>query len=61
MSQARKRLYIQEVATRDGFQNEARFVDTEARNTLAALDARGGGRRHSQAARFLATRSLICR
>jgi hydroxymethylglutaryl-CoA lyase len=29
-----KRLYIQEVATRDGFQNEARFVDTEAKISL---------------------------
>ena len=29
-----KRLYIQEVATRDGFQNEARFVDTEAKIAL---------------------------
>lgn len=31
MSKARKKLYIHEVATRDGFQNEARFVDTEAK------------------------------
>ncbi|HJV80482.1 hydroxymethylglutaryl-CoA lyase [Noviherbaspirillum sp.] len=30
----RKRLYIQEVATRDGFQNESRFVDTEAKIAL---------------------------
>jgi hydroxymethylglutaryl-CoA lyase len=30
----KKRLYIQEVATRDGFQNEARFVDTEAKIAL---------------------------
>ena len=29
-----KRLYIQEVATRDGFQNEARFVDTDAKIEL---------------------------
>jgi hydroxymethylglutaryl-CoA lyase len=29
-----KRVYIQEVATRDGFQNEARFVDTEAKIAL---------------------------
>jgi hydroxymethylglutaryl-CoA lyase len=30
----KKRLYIQEVATRDGFQNEARFVDTDAKIAL---------------------------
>jgi hydroxymethylglutaryl-CoA lyase len=29
-----KRLYIQEVATRDGFQNEAKFVDTDAKIDL---------------------------
>ncbi|SAK97895.1 hydroxymethylglutaryl-CoA lyase [Caballeronia pedi] len=29
-----KRVYIQEVATRDGFQNEARFVDTDAKIAL---------------------------
>jgi hypothetical protein len=29
MSAIRPRLYIQEVATRDGFQNEARFVETD--------------------------------
>jgi hydroxymethylglutaryl-CoA lyase len=29
-----KRIYIQEVATRDGFQNEARFVDTDAKVAL---------------------------
>ncbi|WP_133649531.1 hydroxymethylglutaryl-CoA lyase [Paraburkholderia flava] len=29
-----KRLYIQEVATRDGFQNEAQFVDTDAKIAL---------------------------
>lgn len=34
MSHANKRLYIQEVATRDGFQNEARFVDTDAKIAL---------------------------
>src|SRR5580698_156314 len=32
-----KRLYIQEVATRDGFQNEKQFVDTDAK--IALLDA----------------------
>jgi hydroxymethylglutaryl-CoA lyase len=31
---SKKRLYIQEVATRDGFQNEAQFVDTEAKIAL---------------------------
>jgi hydroxymethylglutaryl-CoA lyase len=31
---AKKRLYIQEVATRDGFQNEAKFVDTDAKIAL---------------------------
>jgi hydroxymethylglutaryl-CoA lyase len=30
----KQRLYIQEVATRDGFQNEARFVDTDAKIAL---------------------------
>lgn len=34
MSHANKRLYIQEVATRDGFQNEAQFVDTDAKIAL---------------------------
>ncbi|AQH02053.1 hydroxymethylglutaryl-CoA lyase [Burkholderia sp. KK1] len=29
-----KRLFIQEVATRDGFQNEAQFVDTDAKIAL---------------------------
>jgi hydroxymethylglutaryl-CoA lyase len=29
MSATRPRLYIQEVATRDGFQNEARFIETD--------------------------------
>ncbi|MGF6876954.1 hydroxymethylglutaryl-CoA lyase [Paraburkholderia sp. MM5477-R1] len=29
-----KRVYIQEVATRDGFQNEAQFVDTDAKIAL---------------------------
>jgi hydroxymethylglutaryl-CoA lyase len=29
MSAIRPRLYIQEVATRDGFQNEARFIETD--------------------------------
>lgn len=29
-----KRIYIQEVATRDGFQNEATFVDTDAKIAL---------------------------
>jgi hydroxymethylglutaryl-CoA lyase len=32
-----KRIYIQEVATRDGFQNEKQFVDTDAK--IALLDA----------------------
>jgi hydroxymethylglutaryl-CoA lyase len=32
-----KRLYIQEVATRDGFQNEARFIDTA--DKIAMVDA----------------------
>src|SRR5260370_1253904 len=32
-----KRLYIQEVATRDGFQNEKQFVDTDAK--IALIDA----------------------
>ncbi|MES2259499.1 MAG: hydroxymethylglutaryl-CoA lyase [Pseudomonadota bacterium] len=31
---SKKRLYIQEVATRDGFQNEAVFVDTDAKIAL---------------------------
>ncbi|MFM0154455.1 hydroxymethylglutaryl-CoA lyase [Paraburkholderia sediminicola] len=30
----KKRLYIQEVATRDGFQNEKQFVDTDAKISL---------------------------
>ena len=30
----RKKLYIQEVATRDGFQNEARFIETDAKIDL---------------------------
>jgi hydroxymethylglutaryl-CoA lyase len=30
----KKRLYIQEVAPRDGFQNEARFIDTQAKVDL---------------------------
>ncbi|MFM0287038.1 hydroxymethylglutaryl-CoA lyase [Paraburkholderia megapolitana] len=34
MSTAHKKLYLHEVATRDGFQNEARFVDTEAKIAL---------------------------
>jgi hydroxymethylglutaryl-CoA lyase len=34
MSGQRQRLYIQEVATRDGFQNEARFVETDAKVAL---------------------------
>lgn len=34
MTSARKRLSIHEVATRDGFQNEARFVDTDAKIAL---------------------------
>ena len=34
MSKAPKRLYIHEVATRDGFQNESRFVDTDAKVAL---------------------------
>ena len=29
-----QRIFIQEVATRDGFQNEARFVDTEDKIAL---------------------------
>lgn len=33
---ARKRLYIHEVVTRDGFQNEARFVDTD--DKIALID-----------------------
>ncbi|HEU4374143.1 MAG TPA: hydroxymethylglutaryl-CoA lyase [Telluria sp.] len=33
---SKKRLYIQEVATRDGFQNEAKFVETEAK--IAMVD-----------------------
>src|SRR5579859_197042 len=37
MSTQRKRLYIQEVATRDGFQNEAAFVDTD--DKIALVDA----------------------
>ncbi|MHA7685765.1 hydroxymethylglutaryl-CoA lyase [Cupriavidus sp. PET2-C1] len=36
----RKRLYIQEVATRDGFQNEAKFVDTDAK--VALIDQLSG-------------------
>ncbi|CAN7617763.1 hydroxymethylglutaryl-CoA lyase [Caballeronia sp. LjRoot31] len=37
-----KRLYIQEVATRDGFQNEKQFVDTDAKIALVnALSACG--------------------
>jgi hydroxymethylglutaryl-CoA lyase len=32
----RKRLYIQEVATRDGFQNEAQFIETDAK--VAIID-----------------------
>jgi hydroxymethylglutaryl-CoA lyase len=31
---SKKRLFIQEVATRDGFQNEAAFVDTDAKIAL---------------------------
>jgi hydroxymethylglutaryl-CoA lyase len=34
MSAIRPRLYIQEVATRDGFQNEARFVETDDKVAL---------------------------
>ncbi|MFP6562232.1 hydroxymethylglutaryl-CoA lyase [Paraburkholderia sp. B3] len=34
MTPARKKLSIHEVATRDGFQNEARFVDTDAKIAL---------------------------
>ena len=34
MSHAPKKLYIQEVATRDGFQNEARFIETDAKIAL---------------------------
>ncbi|HEX7645992.1 MAG TPA: hydroxymethylglutaryl-CoA lyase, partial [Noviherbaspirillum sp.] len=30
----KKRIYIQEVATRDGFQNEAAFIETEAKIAL---------------------------
>ncbi|MEN2469631.1 hydroxymethylglutaryl-CoA lyase [Burkholderia sp. GS2Y] len=42
MSTQRKRLYIQEVATRDGFQNEAAFVDTDDKIALVnALSACG--------------------
>ena len=34
MSHANRRLYIQEVATREGFQNEVQFVDTDAKIAL---------------------------
>ncbi|WP_233342861.1 hydroxymethylglutaryl-CoA lyase [Burkholderia cepacia] len=34
MPESKKRLYIQEVATRDGFQNEAQFVDTDQKISL---------------------------
>jgi hydroxymethylglutaryl-CoA lyase len=34
MTPARTKLYVHEVATRDGFQNEARFVDTDAKIAL---------------------------
>jgi hydroxymethylglutaryl-CoA lyase len=34
MAPFQKRLYIQEVATRDGFQNEAQFVETDAKVAL---------------------------
>jgi len=34
MSAIRPRLYIQEVATRDGFQNEARFIETDDKVAL---------------------------
>jgi hydroxymethylglutaryl-CoA lyase len=34
MTPAPKKLFIHEVATRDGFQNEARFVDTDAKIAL---------------------------
>jgi hydroxymethylglutaryl-CoA lyase len=34
MSKAGKKLHIHEVATRDGFQNEARFVDTDSKIAL---------------------------
>ena len=37
MNGPRKRLYIHEVATRDGFQNEAAFVDTD--DKIALVDA----------------------
>ena len=37
MSTQPKRLYIHEVATRDGFQNEAAFVDTD--DKIALVDA----------------------
>ncbi|AME25665.1 MULTISPECIES: hydroxymethylglutaryl-CoA lyase [Burkholderiaceae] len=37
MTTIHKRLYIQEVATRDGFQNETQFVDTDAK--IALIDA----------------------
>jgi hydroxymethylglutaryl-CoA lyase len=36
MSATRPRLYIQEVATRDGFQNEARFIETD--DKIALID-----------------------
>jgi hydroxymethylglutaryl-CoA lyase len=36
---SKQRLYIQEVATRDGFQNEARFVETDAK--IALIDRLG--------------------
>ncbi len=35
-----KKLFIQEVAPRDGFQNEARFIDTEEK--IAFVDQLSG-------------------
>jgi hydroxymethylglutaryl-CoA lyase len=39
MSAMRPRLFIQEVATRDGFQNEARFIETD--DKIALIDRLG--------------------
>ena len=37
MQSTRPRIYMQEVATRDGFQNEAQFVETE--DKIRVIDA----------------------
>lgn len=42
MSEPKKRLYIQEVATRDGFQNEGQFVDTNQKVDLVNQLSRCG-------------------